>query len=255
MVKRQKFQPILLAMSLAALLLFARPVHAAQAKIAIAANFAVAAKAIAVQFERDTSHQAVLIFGSTGKLYAQIYHGAPFDVFLAADQVRPQKTISQGLAIPGTQFTYAQGKIVLYSADPDLVDAVAKVLVRGKFSKLAIANPKTAPYGLAAKQVLKKLGLYDRLASKIVRGENIAQTYQFIMTGNAQLGFIAASQVVNMKSGSKSPIPEQLYAPIKQDGVLLKHGANNKAAIAFLHYLKGEKARAILTKYGYGIEE
>ena len=249
------FQPILFGLSLAALALFARPVHADQAKIAIAANFTVAAKAIAAGFERDTSHQAVLIFGSTGKLYAQIYHGAPFDMFLSADQKRPQTAISQGLAIPGTQFTYAHGKIVLYSADHDLVDAKAEVLIGGKFSKLAIANPATAPYGEAAKQVLKKLELYDRLAAKIVRGENISQTYQFIMTGNAQLGFIAASQVVNIKGGSISLIPEQLYTPIKQDAVLLKHGANNKAAKAFLHYLKGKKARAILTKYGYGIEE
>ncbi len=229
--------------------------RADSAKIAIAANFTTAAKTIKAQFERDTSHQLVLIFGSTGKLYAQIYYGAPFDVFLSADQVRPQKAVSQGLAIANTRFTYALGKIVLYSSNPDLVDASGKVLSSGKFSKLAIANPDTAPYGMAAKEVLIKLGLYDKLVPKIVRGENIAQTYQFIMTGNAQLGFIAASQMIDIKNGSKSIIPDLLYSPIKQDAVLLKHGARNKAAKAFLHYLKGEKARAILKKYGYAVEE
>ena len=245
----------MLALSLAALVLFAGPVHAAQAKIAIAANFAQTAKAIAAQFERDTGHRAVLIFGSTGKLYAQIYSGAPFDVFLAADQVRPQKALAEKLAVSDTQFTYAIGKITLYSQDPQLIDGTPDILSSKRFAKLAIANPQTAPYGAAAIETLRKLGLYNQLKSKIVKGENIAQTYQFVATGNAQLGFVANAQIMNNERGSRWLVPRHLRAPIKQDAVLLKHGANNKAAKAFLHYLKGEKARAIFTKHGYGIEE
>ena len=230
------------------------PANAGETKIAVAANFTATAKGLASSFQAQSGHKAILIFGSTGKLYTQILHGAPFDVFLAADQKRPQKAQAEGLAIAGSRFTYATGKIVLYSTNPDLVDEGGNILNGTKFFKLAIANPKTAPYGAAAIEAMTKLGVYNKVKNKIVKGDSIAQTYQFIMTGNAQLGFVALSQVIFDKNGSKWLVPADLYAPIRQDAALLKRGGENAAAKAFLAFLKSNEAHAIIKRFGYGLE-
>lgn len=252
-----EFPTRLTCQGLAALLMVALSTgaFAAETKIAVAANFTAAAKDIAKAFAADTGHSAVLAFGSTGKLYAQIAHGAPFEAFLAADQKRPMKAEAEGLAVSGSRFTYAKGKIVLYSIDADLVDGAGQVLgTPGKFTKLAIANPKTAPYGAAATEAMQKLDVYEGVKGKIVQGDSIAQTHQFVATGNAQLGFVAYSQVVTAKGGSQWVVPDDLYAPIRQDAVLLKAGLDNEAAQAFLAFLKGETARAIIASYGYGLD-
>ncbi|WP_321340956.1 molybdate ABC transporter substrate-binding protein [uncultured Cohaesibacter sp.] len=233
----------------------AAPSHAADTKVAVAANFTAAAKEIATAFAAETEHTATLSFGSTGKLYTQIANGAPFSVFLAADQARPIKAEKEGLAVPDSRFTYAQGKIVLYSTDPDLVDSEGAVLKSpDKFHKLAIANPKTAPYGAAAMQALDKLNVPSAVMDALVRGDSISQTHQFVASGNAQLGFVALSQVVNDKAGSQWIVPADLYAPIKQDAVLLKTGAEDEAAKAFLAFLKGDTAKDIILKFGYGVQ-
>ena len=233
----------------------AAPSHAADTKVAVAANFTAAAKEIATAFAAETEHTATLSFGSTGKLYTQIANGAPFSVFLAADQARPIKAEKEGLAVPDSRFTYAQGKIVLYSTDPDLVDSEGAVLKSpDKFHKLAIANPKTAPYGAAAMQALDKLNVPSAVMAALVRGDSISQTHQFVASGNAQLGFVALSQVVNDKAGSQWIVPADLYAPIKQDAVLLKTGAEDEAAKAFLAFLKGDTAKDIILKFGYGVQ-
>lgn len=227
--------------------------NAAEVAVAVAANFTATAKQIATAFEATSDHTVVLSFGSTGKLYTQIAHGAPFDVFLAADQARPQKAIDEGLAVADSRFTYASGKLVLYSTDPELVDTDSSVLRSARFERLAIANPATAPYGSAAIEVLKALGVHDSVIDRIVRGDNIAQTYQFVMTKNAQLGFVALSQVIDTSDGSRWIVPESMYTPIRQDAVLLNRGANNPAARAFMAFLQGDKARDIIRAFGYGV--
>jgi molybdate transport system substrate-binding protein len=224
---------------------------AANVTVAVAANFTTAAREIGARFGEATGHKAVFSFGSTGQLYAQITQGAPFEVFLAADQARPRKAVAAGFAVPGTRFTYATGRIVLYSPRKGLVTGAA-TLRQGKFAKIAIANPITAPYGAAAVQAMKALGVYRRLSAKFVQGNNIAQTYQFVKTGNAAIGFVALSQVVRNDDGSRWIVPEKLYSPIAQDAVLLKRGAASAAARAFLAFLKGPQARAVKVKYGYG---
>lgn len=245
----------LAALLLAGAALAETEARAAETNVAVAANFTAAAKEIAAAFEADTGHKAVLSFGSSGKFYAQIANGAPFQVFLSADADRPEKAETEGLAVPGTRFTYAVGRLVLYSGDPALVDAEGAVLGRpGAFAKLALANPKTAPYGSAAVEAMTKLGVYEGVKDKLVQGDNIAQTHQFVATGNAQLGFVALSQVMADDKGSKWVVPADLHAPIKQDAVLLKTGAASVAAKAFLAYLKGDRARAAIAKYGYGID-
>ncbi len=245
----------LIAICMLSFLSLHQQAQGAQTNIAVAANFTAAAKEIAQAFKQETGHEAILSFGSTGKLYTQIAHGAPFEVFLAADQKRPQKAETEGLGVTGSRFTYASGKIVLYSTDASLIDADAKVLGKvDAFNKIAIANPKTAPYGSAAVSALKKMKLYDTIKSKIVQGDNIAQTHQFVSTGNAQLGFVALSQVIKQQGGSKWLVPQELYAPIRQDGVLLKKGENSEAAKAFLGFLKGQSAHRIIEKYGYAIQ-
>ncbi len=228
-----------------------RGLQAGEMRAAVAANFTGAAKEIGALFEEKTGHEAVFSFGSTGQLYAQVTQEAPFDVFLAADQVRPLKAIEQGFALAENRFTYAIGKLVLFSKDTDLVKG-ENTLKKDNFSKIAIANPATAPYGAAAIEAMKALGVYDRVEGKIVRGNNIAQTYQFIVTGNAELGFVALSQIIG-NDGSQWLVPERLHAPIAQDAVLLKRGAGNQAAHDFLAFLKDPEARAILQKYGYGV--
>ena len=231
-----------------------RPAAAAEINVAVAANFTEAAKEIAAAFERKTGNKALLSFGSSGQFYTQITQDAPFQVFLSADQERPEKAVAEGLAVPGSRFTYAVGKLVLWSRDPKVVTG-ADTLKQGNFSKIAIANPAAAPYGAAAIETMKTLNVYDALQPKIVQGNNIAQTFQFIDTGNAELGFVALSQVVDRSEGSRWLVSANLYAPIKQDAVLLKKGAGNEAAKAFLAFLKGPEAAAVEAKFGYGTPE
>jgi molybdate transport system substrate-binding protein len=228
--------------------------QANEVKVAVAANFTDAAQEIGARFEAATGHTAVFSFGSTGQLYTQITQDAPFEVFLAADQARPEKAVADGYAVADSRFTYAIGRIVLYSRDPDLVRGEA-TLRASTFARLAIANPKTAPYGAAAVAAMQALGVYGALAGKLVQGNNIAQTYQFVETGNADLGFVALSQVVGSDAGSRWLVPDDLYPPIAQDAVLLKRGAGNPAAAAFLAFLKGPEAKAVKEKYGYGTGE
>jgi molybdate transport system substrate-binding protein len=233
---------------------FVATAQADEVQVAVAANFTAPMQQIAVQFEKDTGHKAVLAFGATGKLYAQIVNGAPFDVLLAADDETPARLETEGLGMSGSRFTYAIGKLVLWSADPALIDTRGEVLKPGKFKHLAIANPKTAPYGAAAIEALGKLGLLSALQSRFVQGENISQTQQFIVTGNAELGFIALSQVIKdgrIASGSAWVLPANLYEPIRQDAVLLARGKDKPAAGALLAYLKSDKARAMIKSFGY----
>ena len=225
--------------------------QAGEVKVAVAANFTDAAKEIGALFEKATGDKAVFSFGSTGQLYTQISQGAPFEVFLAADQARPKKAVDEGFAVGDTLFTYATGKVVLFSKDKNRVKGEA-TLKDGNFMKVAIANPATAPYGAAAVAAMKSLGVYDKISTKIVQGNNISQTYQFIDTGNAEIGFVALSQVIGKNEGSRWIVPANLYPPIAQDAVLLKTGADNEAARAFLAFLKGKEARTVKEKYGYG---
>jgi len=229
------------------------PAHAGETLVAVAANFTAAAKEIGTAFADSTGHTIEFSFGSTGKLYAQIANGAPFDAFLAADAARPEKAEVEGLAVNGTRFTYALGRIVLYSTDPEMVDDAGAVLgTPDAFSKLAIANPVTAPYGAAAVEAMTALDVYDTLKPKLVQGDSIAQTLQFVTTANAQLGFVALSQVAGNEDGSRWLVPQDLYAPIRQDAVLLNGGADNEATKAFLDFLRGPDAAAIMDRYGYG---
>ncbi|HEY9568586.1 MAG TPA: molybdate ABC transporter substrate-binding protein, partial [Thalassobaculum sp.] len=202
-------------------------------------------------FETATGHHAVFSFGSTGQLFAQITQDAPFEVFLAADQTRPKKAVDDGFAVPGSRFVYATGRIVLFSADAGLVTGEA-TLKSGDFAKIAIASPTTAPYGAAAVEAMRKLGVYDALAAKIVRGTNVVQAFQFVETGNAELGIVAFSQLANRDGGSRWVIPEHLHAAIAQDAVLLKNGAGNATAVAFVDFLKGPEARKVKARFGYG---
>jgi molybdate transport system substrate-binding protein len=239
------------AVSATAIALAALPAPAAETNVAVAANFTDAANEIAAAFKEKTGHDAVLSFGSTGQLYTQITQDAPFEVFLAADDERPRKAEEEGLAVPGSRFTYAIGKIVLWSKDPSGVRGQA-TLRNGDFTRIAIANPTTAPYGAAAVQAMQALGVYDQLEARIVQGNNIAQTYQFVETGNAELGFVALSQVVGDTEGSRWEVPADLYEPIRQDAVLLAKGENSEAANAFVDFLRSPEAAPIIAKYGYG---
>lgn len=228
---------------------------AGEVSVAVASNFAAPMKLIAQAFERDTGHQARLSFGATGQFYAQISHGAPFAVLLAADDQVPAKLQAQGKAVPGTLFTYAVGRLVLWSRTPGVVDEHGEVLRHGKFDRIAIANPKLAPYGVAALEVLKALELAGKLAPKLVEGSNIGQTFQFVASGNATLGFVALSQVYGdgrIKTGSGWIVPVNLYRPIKQDAILLNPGKDIAAAAALLSYLRGDTARSIIQSFGYG---
>jgi molybdate transport system substrate-binding protein len=224
-------------------------IHAGEVHVAVAANFTAAMKEIATNFEKGSGHHAVVSFGSTGKLYAQIEHGAAFEVFLAADQRRPKLLEEKGVA--SGRFTYAIGKLVLWSKDSKRT-VEEQALHDGNFNKLAIANPKTAPYGAAAMEIMKNLGLYASLKPKLVLGDNIAQTYQFVATGNAELGFVALAQIALDDSGSRWLVPDTLYPPIRQDAVLLEKGKDNPVAHAFVDYLYSDDARAVIHKYGYG---
>ena len=229
---------------------------AGEVSVAVASNFTAPMKAIVQAFERDTGHRAILSFGATGQFYAQIKNGAPFAVLLAADDETPARLEREGVAVPGNRFTYATGKIVLWSKKADLVDTNGEILKTGKFDKLALANPKLAPYGAAAMQVLEKLNLTKQLGPKLVEASNIGQTFQFVSSGNAALGFVALSQVFEngkLKEGSGWVVPSNLYSPIKQDAVLLTSGKANVAAQALLQYLRSDKAKAIIVSFGYDL--
>jgi molybdate transport system substrate-binding protein len=241
------------AATTAALLAAGGAARAADVHVAVAANFTEPAKEIAALFERRTGHKAVLSFGATGQFYAQISQGAPFEVFLSADRATPKKATDEGFAIAGTAYTYAVGKLVLFSADAALV-LNEQTLRAGRFDKIAIANPASAPYGAAAVETMKTVGAFDALAAKIVQGANIGQTYQFVDTGNAQVGFVALSQVIARAGGARWIVPQSLYTPIRQDAVLLKRGENSQAAKAFLAFARSPEAIAVIEKFGYGVD-
>ncbi|MCP4697475.1 MAG: molybdate ABC transporter substrate-binding protein [Gammaproteobacteria bacterium] len=220
-------------------------------RVAVASNFMDAITSIVKRYETNTGHKVMLIFGSTGRHYAQIKNGAPFDAFFAADARRPELLEKEGTALPGSRFTYAVGKVVLWSSKMGYVDPKGSVLERGEFRHLAIANPKLAPYGKAAREVLQTLGLWERLSRRLVRGENIGQTFQFVHSGNAELGFVACSQAKCSNQpvkGSFWKVPQALYTPIEQQAVLLK---DNEAARAFLSFMRSEEALKIIHDYGY----
>jgi molybdate transport system substrate-binding protein len=247
-------QRVLLGLALGAAFAFTLggSASAAETNVAVAANFTAAAKDIAAAFKQKTGHDVVLSFGSSGQFFTQIKQDAPFQVFLSADDERPKKLADEGLGVAGSTFTYAVGKLVLWSKSGDLVKG-EETLKNGKFAKIAIANPKGAPYGAAAVETLKALKVYDTLEPKIVQGNNISQTFQFVDSGNAELGFVALSQLAGKTDGSRWLVSQNLYTPIRQDAVLLKKGAGNEAATAFLLFLKGPEARAIIEKYGYAV--
>jgi molybdate transport system substrate-binding protein len=252
MFRLRPFALTALLVAFTALGLAARSSMAADTQVAVAANFAEPAKAIAARFEKATGHRALISVGSSGQFYTQITHGAPFEVLLSADAERPRRAEAEGFAVPGTRFTYAVGRLVLYSATPGLVDDRGEVLRSRRFDKLALADPAVAPYGAAAIQSLTRLGLLDQLKPKFVQGVSIGQAYDFVRSGAAELGFVAQSQIIDEAGGSRWLVPETLHDPIAQDAVLLKVGAANPAAKAFLAFLKGAEARAIVRRYGYG---
>jgi molybdate transport system substrate-binding protein len=248
--------PLVLRLAAAALLTIGASLasEAAEVQVAVAANFFAPMKAIAADFEKTTGHKAVLSSGATGKFYAQIASGAPFDVFLAADAATPVRLDKENATVAGSRFTYATGKLVLWSARPDLVDAKGEVLRSKKFAHIALAAPKLAPYGAAAVETLTRLGLLAQLEPRFVQGESIGQAFSFVSTGNAELGFVALSQVWEngrLKSGSAWIVPAELHQPIRQDAVLLARGKNNAAAAALMTYLRSDAAKAVIRSFGY----
>lgn len=242
-----------LAAGIAAFVLTSTSVPAAETNVAVAANFTEAAKEIAAAFKAKTGHQAVLSFGASGPFYTQITQGAPFQVFLSADDSRPKKLVDDGLAVPESRFTYAIGKLVLWSKTPGLVNG-EETLKAASFAKLSICNPAAAPYGAAAVEAMEALKVYETLQPKLVEGATITQAYQFVETGNAELGFVALSQLTGPPTGSRWLIPQELYSPIRQDAVLLKSASSNEAATGFIAFLRGPEARAIIEKYGYVLD-
>ncbi|MCH2219993.1 MAG: molybdate ABC transporter substrate-binding protein [Dechloromonas sp.] len=229
---------------------------AGEATLAVAANFTAPMQRLAAEFERASGHQLKLAFGATGKLYAQIANGAPFDVFLSADDETPARLEKEGMSIAGSRFTYAIGRLVLWSPIEGKVDDEGKVLRDKGIRHIAIANPKTAPYGQAAIEMLQTAGLLGSVEAKFVQGENIAQTFQFVQSGNAELGFVALSQVWKdgrISSGSGWIVPATQHQPIRQDALLLSRGSNNAAARAMLDYLRSQAARQIIKSYGYDL--
>lgn len=228
--------------------------QADEVSVAVAANFTAPMQKIAADFEKATGHKAQLVFGSTGKFYAQIKSGAPFQVLLAADDETPARLVKEGDGVAGSQFTYAIGKLVLWSPKPGFVDDKGEVLKSGRFEHLSIANPKLAPYGLAAVETLKALGLADALQPKLVTGESITQAQQFVVSGNAELGFIAFAQIHKdgkLIDGSYWLVPGKYHTPIRQDAVVLDKGKGSAAAAALMGYLKSPAAVAVIRAYGY----
>ncbi|CAI3788517.1 Molybdate-binding protein ModA [Pseudomonas sp. MM227] len=248
-----KFTTRLLALGAAMAL---NSAYADEVQVAVAANFTAPIQAIAKAFEADTGHKLVAAYGSTGQFYTQIKNGAPFEVFLAADDSTPAKLESEQETVPGSRFTYATGTLALWSAKPGYVDAEGAVLKGNSYQHLSIANPKAAPYGLAATQVLAKMNLTQATQPKLVEGQNITQAFQFVSTGNAELGFVALSQIYKdgkVEQGSAWIVPAALHDPIKQDAVILNKGRDSEAAKALMQYLKGPAAAAIIKSYGYQI--
>lgn len=237
------------------LVLFMLPsAQSAEARVAVASNFAAPMKRLGAAFEQDTGHRLALSFGATGQFYAQIRNGAPFDVLLAADHETPSRLAAEGRALGETQFAYAIGRLVLWSADPRLVDPGGEILRTDRFDRLAIADPRLAPYGAAAIDVIGRLGLSAPLRPRLIEAANIAQTFQFVASGNAALGFVALSQVSEngvITKGSAWIVPAELHRPIRQDAILLNAGRQNPAARALLDYLRGDKAQPVLRAFGY----
>ena len=235
--------------------------QAGEVTVAVAANFTAPMQQIAKAFEQDTGHKALLAFGATGKFYAQIKNGAPFAVLFAADDETPARLEKEGLAVAGTRLTYVTGRLAMWSKQANLVDDKGEVLRSLNLDKLgihkiAMADPKLAPYGIAAMEVINKLGVQANVAPKLVQGESIGQTYQFVSTENAQLGFVALSQISvdgRIVQGSAWVVPQNLHTPLKQDAVLLNAGKDNAAAIALLKYLQADKAKTIIRQYGYAL--
>jgi molybdate transport system substrate-binding protein len=242
-----------LTLGIAAWVLTSTSLPAAQTNVAVAANFTEAAEEIAAAFKAKTGHEAVLSFGATGQFYTQITQGAPFQILLSADAARPKKLVEDGLAVSGSHFTYAIGKLVLWSKTPGLVRG-EETLKAASFAKLSICNPAAAPYGAAAIEAMKSLKVLESLQPKFVEGATITQAYQFVETGNAELGFVALSQLTGPETGSRWLVPQELYSPIRQDAVLLKSGASNEAATGFIAFLRGPEARIIIEKYGYVLD-
>ena len=231
---------------------------AEEVRVAVAANFLATLNEIVTSFERDTGHTAVVSSGSSGKLYAQIKNGAPFDVFFSADVTRPRLLEEEGLAVQGSRFTYAVGRLTLWSPGPTMIEGNGtSMLLRDDVEHVAIANPRTAPYGAAAKEALQALGLWPQIQDRLVRGENVGQTFHFIFSKNVQLGFVALSQVLAPKvngAGSRWDVPTHLYAPLRQQAVLLRNDQRHGVARAFLDYVKGATSRSIIERRGYGLE-
>ena len=250
MENRVRFTSLLALVALSAGL-----AHADEVSVAVAANFTGPMKLVAAAFEKETGNTVAAAYGATGKFYAQIKNGAPFEILLAADDVTPARLVREGDAVAGSAFTYAVGQLVLWSAQPGLVDSAGAVLKSGAYSHLSVADPRLAPYGAAALAVLKSLGLYEQVQAKMVTAENIGQAYQFVSSGNAEIGFVALSQVLvdGKIAGSVWRIPAALYPPICQDAVLLQSGRDQPAARAFLQYLRGPRAIAIMQSSGYDI--
>lgn len=244
-----RLEPVRLFLVLLAVML-PGPAHAAEVSAAVAANFTRPAEELGAAFTARTGDSVVFSFGATGQLYAQISQGAPFQVFLSADDTRPSQAVTDGLGVDGSVFTYAVGKVVLYSPTLDLTDGAA-VLEAGEFQHIAIADPAAAPYGAAAVEVIDALGLTGAIAPKLVTGENISQALQFVDSGNAELGFVALSQVIGKPASQVWVVPAELHSPILQDAVLLKAGESEPAARAFLDFLASGEGRAIIRKYGY----
>jgi molybdate transport system substrate-binding protein len=241
---------------LAALGLSSAVARADEVNVAIAANFTAPMQKIAADFEKDTGHKAVLVFGATGKFYAQIKNGAPFEILLAADDETPVKLVKEGAAVAASEFTYAIGKLVLWSPKADLVDDKGEVLGKTDIAHVAYCNPKLAPYGAAAVEAMKSLGRYDALQPKLLQAENIAQAHQFVVSGNAEIGFVALSQVYKdgkLTQGSAWVVPANLYGQIRQDAVILDKGKGHPAADALMSYLKSDKAKAVIRSYGYDL--
>ena len=238
---------------ISALLLITKPVIADELKIAVASNFSETIKYLSAEFESQTNHKIKLIFGSTGRHYAQIKNGAPFDIFFAADRLRPQILEKEGLTSADSRFTYAIGKLVLWSPDKRLIDSDSDVLEKSNFDHLSIANPKLSPYGKAAQDFLQSQNLWNPLKKKMVRGENISQAFHFVKSGNAKLGLVAYSQVKHPdkdSQGSFWEVPSSLYSPIEQQVVMLKY---SQAGNQFLDYIKSNQAKQLIWSFGYEV--
>ncbi|VAX09515.1 Molybdenum ABC transporter, substrate-binding protein ModA [hydrothermal vent metagenome] len=232
------------------------PAAADTVHVAVASNFTVPLRLLAASFEEQSGHQIKISAASTGKLYAQIKHGAPYHLFLAADQARPERLVQDGLAIADSRFTYALGRLVLWAPGERFDGSADELMAKVDVRRFAIANPKTAPYGVAAQQTLEEIGQLTKLRGRLVRGENIAQTFQFVASGAAEMGLVALAQLSgeNALTGYHWVVPQEMYEPIRQEAVLLKRGEDNLAAKAFLHHLRSTEARALIVEQGYGLE-